>query len=148
MKFPSSASAPQEDFHSTYSSIGANRNSETLSIRQTAPSSGNGADLLWNHHGGNWNIVTGADVDQDRGFSYDHLVPTGTRVGGGTLLQHGEFVQGDYRIGGLQLFGGARHQFTGQDRQFFSPSAGPCLRTQPLESPRICLSRLSRAHSQ
>ena len=114
----------QEDFHSTYSSIGLSRNTETLSIRQSAPSNGNGADLLWNHHGGNWNVVSGADVDQDRGFSYDHLVPSGTRISGGTLLQHGEFVQGDYRIGGLQLFAGARHQFTGQDRQFFSPSAG------------------------
>jgi outer membrane receptor protein involved in Fe transport len=68
--------------------------------------------------------VAGADTDQNRGFSYDHLVPVGTRIGGGTLLQHGEFVQADARLGAFQFFAGARHQYTGQDRQFFSPSAG------------------------
>jgi outer membrane cobalamin receptor len=115
----------QEQFHSTYSSVSANRNSETLSLRQTAPSNGNGADLLWNHHGGTWNIVGGTDVDQDRGFSYDHSLTAHTlTVSGGTLLQHGEFVQGDFREGPFQFFLGARHQFTGGDHQFFSPSAG------------------------
>jgi outer membrane cobalamin receptor len=115
----------QEDFHSTYSSIAAGRNTETLTLRQTAPSNGNGADLIWNHHGGTWNLVTGADVDQDRGFSHDHsLTAHTTTISGGTLLQHGEFVQGDFRTGAFQFFLGARHQFTGGDRQFFSPSAG------------------------
>jgi outer membrane cobalamin receptor len=115
----------QEQFHSTYSSISANRNTETLSLRQTAPSNGNGADLLWSHHGGNWDLVSGADVDQNRGFSYDHSLTAHTEtISGGTLLQHGEFVQGDFRAGPVQFFLGARHQFTGGDHQFFSPSAG------------------------
>jgi outer membrane cobalamin receptor len=115
----------QEQFHSTYSSVAANRESETLTLRQTAPSNGNGADLLWNHHGGSWNLVGGADVDQDRGFSYDHSLTAHTNtVSGGTLLQHGEFVQGDFREGPFQFFLGGRHQFTGQGHQFFSPSAG------------------------
>ncbi len=115
----------QEQFHSTYSSISANRDTETLTLRQTAPSNGNGADVIWNHHGGTWNIVGGTDVDQDRGFSYDHSLTAHTlAVSGGTLLQHGEFVQGDFREGGFQFFLGARHQFTGGDHQFFSPSAG------------------------
>jgi outer membrane receptor protein involved in Fe transport len=115
----------EEEFHSTYSAIGAGRNAETLTTRQTAPSNGNGADLLWNHHGGAWNVIGGADVNQDRGFSYDHTVAThALAISGGTLLQHGEFVQGDYRKGAFQFFGGARQQFTGQGRTFFSPSAG------------------------
>jgi outer membrane cobalamin receptor len=115
----------EEQFHSTYSSISATRNTETLSLRQTAPSNGNGADFLWNHHGSNWNLASGADVDQDRGFSYDHSLTTHIEtISGGTLLQHGEFVQGDFREGPFQFFLGARHQFTGGDRQFFSPSGG------------------------
>lgn len=116
----------EEQFHSTYSSVAATRNSESLSLRQTAPSNGNGADMLWNHHGGTWNIVGGADVNQDRGFSHDRSLTARTlTVSGGTLLAHGEFVQGDFRNGGFQFFLGARHQFTGDgNRQFFSPSAG------------------------
>jgi outer membrane receptor protein involved in Fe transport len=114
----------QDQFHSTYSAISANRNTETLTTRQTVPSNANGADLLWSHHGGIWNLVSGVDVDQDRGFSIDHLIPTGRRIGGGTLLEHGEFVQGDFREGPFQFFAGARNQFTGQGREFFSPSGG------------------------
>ena len=54
----------------------------------------------------------------------DLLFPTGLRTGGGIILQHGEFVQGDLALGSLKLFGGARHQFTVGGHQFFSPSAG------------------------
>jgi outer membrane cobalamin receptor len=114
----------QGQYHSTFSAISANRNTETLNTRQTVPSNANGADLLWSHHGGPWNLVAGADVVQDRGFSTDHLIPTGIRYGGGTLLQHGEFVQTDFKLSGIQFFLGARHQITGNNGQFFSPSAG------------------------
>ncbi|MCU1258683.1 MAG: TonB-dependent receptor, plug [Bryobacterales bacterium] len=114
----------QEQFHSDYSSVAANRNSERVTLIQTVPSNGNGADLLWNHHGGFWNTAVGADVNQNRGFSDEATVPTGYKVSGGTLLQHGEFVQTDLQWHGARFFLGARHQFTGQDRQFFSPSGG------------------------
>lgn len=114
----------QEQYHSDYSSVAVDRNSERVTLIQTVPGNGNGADLLWNHHGGFWNTTVGTDVNQDRGFSKEQSVPTGYKVAGGTLLEHGEFVQGDVKWHGVQFFLGARHQFTGQDRQFFSPSGG------------------------
>ncbi len=114
----------QEQFHSDYSSVAADRNSEKVTLIQTVPSNGNGADLLWNHHGSFWNTAVGADVNQDRGFSDEASVPTGYKVSGGTLLQHGEFLQSDLAWKGFRFFGGARDQFTGQGRRFFSPSGG------------------------
>lgn len=114
----------QEQYHSDYSSVAANRNSERVTLIQTVPGNGNGADLLWNHHGNAWNTAAGLDVNQNRGFSEEQTVPVGFKVAGGTLLQHGEFVQTDAKWHGLRIFLGARHQFTGQDRQFFSPSGG------------------------
>lgn len=114
----------QEQYHSTYSAVAANRNTERLTSRQTVPSTGNGADLLWNHHESDWNFAAGADVNQDRGFSTDAVFPTGRRYGGGTLLQHGEFAQADVRWRPFRFFLGARHQFTGQGNQFLNPSAG------------------------
>ncbi|MDQ6663855.1 MAG: TonB-dependent receptor [Acidobacteriota bacterium] len=114
----------RENFHSAFSAIAAGRNSERLTFRQTVPSNATGAAALWSHSGGHWNTVAGADVNRAHGIDTDVLFPTGTRAGGGTLLQHGVFVQSDFSVSGLRLFLGARHQFTGQDRQFFSPSAG------------------------
>lgn len=114
----------QEQFHSDYSAVAANRNSERVTLIQTVPTNGNGADLLWNHHGSFWNTAVGADVNQNRGFSDEASLPTGYKVSGGTVLQHGEFVQTDLQWRGARFFLGARHQFTGQDRQFFSPSGG------------------------
>ncbi|MDQ6678751.1 MAG: TonB-dependent receptor, partial [Acidobacteriota bacterium] len=114
----------QEQYHSTYSAIGANRATERLTARQTVPANGNGADLLWNHHSGIWNLTTGGDVNQDRGFSTDAVFPTGRRFGGGTLLQHGEFAQGNISWRQARFFAGLRHQFTGQGNQFLNPSAG------------------------
>ncbi len=115
----------QEQFHSTYSSVSNNRNTENLTLRQTVPANANGADLLWNHHGGIWNLVGGTDINQDRGFSYDHSIPTGVKISGGTILQHGEFLQGDLRVGGFQFFAGGRYEVTGENnRNYFSPSGG------------------------
>lgn len=114
----------QDQYHSTYSSLSADRNTERLSLIQTVPANGNGADLLWNHHGGAWNLAAGADVNQDRGFSHEITPPTALRISGGTLLQHGEFVQTDAKLAGFRFFLGGRHQFTGEGRQFFNPSAG------------------------
>ena len=114
----------QEQYHSTYSAVAADRNTERLTSRQTVPANGNGADLLWNHHESAWNFAAGADVNQNRGFSTDAVFPTGRRYGGGTILQHGEFAQTDYAWKGLRLFLGARHQYTGLGNQFLNPSAG------------------------
>ena len=114
----------REGFRSSFSSVSADRNRETLSYLQTVPSEATGGGALWQHHATGWNVIGGADVYRVEGTSTDHLVPTGERVGGGTQLQHGVFGQGDYKLGPLRLYGGLRHSFAGQDTTFLSPSGG------------------------
>ena len=114
----------REDFRSSFSAIAANRNSERLTFTQNVPSDGTGADALWSHGAAHWNALFGADVYRVGGVDTDSLAPTGRRVGGGTLLQHGVFGQADASTGPAKFFVGLRHQFTGQGRQFLSPSAG------------------------
>jgi outer membrane cobalamin receptor len=120
----------QEQFHSTFSAVGANRNTETLASRQTVPSYDFGGAAYWQHHGApgrfKWNSLIGADVDDIHGVSYDYSYTTRILTpGGGTLLQHGVFGQGDVTVGGVQFFAGIRHQFTGQSGYtFVSPNAG------------------------
>jgi len=114
----------EEQYHSTFSAVAANRNTERLTSRQTVPANGNGIDLLWNHHASEWNFAAGTDVNQSRGFSTDAVFPTGRRYGGGTILQHGEFLQTDVRWKQMRFFLGARHQYTGLGNQFLNPSAG------------------------
>lgn len=116
----------QGEFHSTYSSVSLNRNTETLSSRQRVPEEDYGGAGFWQHHGGDWNTIAGADVDDISGTSYDYSLTTRrTTPSGGTLVQHGVFGEGDYTFGRVRFFGGIRHQFTGeQGRTFVSPNAG------------------------
>jgi outer membrane receptor protein involved in Fe transport len=112
-------------FHSTYSSASANRNTETLVEVQHVPESALGASAIYTHSNSRFDLNAGTDVEQDRGFSYDRFSATNVRVSGGSELEHGEFIQGDLNEGPFKFFAGARQQFTGQDgHQFFSPSAG------------------------
>jgi outer membrane receptor protein involved in Fe transport len=111
-------------FRSTFSAIAAGRDSERPTFRQRVPSEGTGAAGLWQHKGSGWSLLGGGDAHRVEGFSTDFLFPAGTRVGGGDMLQHGLFVQGDWSTGPARLFGGVRHSFTGQGHRFFSPSAG------------------------
>ncbi|MBM3774032.1 MAG: TonB-dependent receptor [Acidobacteria bacterium] len=114
----------REEFRSAFSAIGAGRRTETLTFRQTVPAEGTGGAAVWRRSGGRWNGLAGGDVFRVAGYSTDSLFPSGRRVGGGEQLQHGVFLQGDFAAGPAQFFLGARHHFTGQDRNFFSPSAG------------------------
>jgi outer membrane cobalamin receptor len=113
----------QEGFHSTFSSVSADRNTDRLSYTQTVPSHADGGAILWQHHAGRWNLLGGADVYRVEGTSTDHLVPSGIRVGGGTQLQHGVYGQVDATFGWVKLFTGVRHSFAG-DSQFLSPNGG------------------------
>jgi outer membrane cobalamin receptor len=116
----------QEEFHSTYSSVSADRNTERLTSRQTVPVQDTGGALYWQHHSRRWNTIVGADADDTRGISYDYSysLQVLTRTGG-TLLEHGVFGQGDITFWKLRLFAGIRHQFTGQnDETFVSPNGG------------------------
>jgi outer membrane receptor protein involved in Fe transport len=58
------------------------------------------------------------------GVSTDRLASGDLRIGGGSQLQHGTFAQFDGGKPSAKVYLGARHQFTGTDRRFFSPSAG------------------------
>ncbi len=114
----------REEFRSSFSSIGAGRRTESLFAIQSVPAESVGGAGIFRHSGAAWNGIAGADIVRVEGFSFDTFFPAGRTVGGGTMLQHGYFLQGDAGVGPARFFGGARHSFTGQDRQFFSPSGG------------------------
>ena len=113
-----------EGYHQVFTTIAANRNSETLSYRQSVPSDAIGGDALWTHSTSEFQTILGADVNRAHGIDTDHLYPTGIRTAGGTILQHGIFAQTNYRWKKLVLFAGARYQWTGLGSGFFSPSGG------------------------
>jgi outer membrane receptor protein involved in Fe transport len=113
-----------EEFRAGFSAIVAGRNTERLTMLQTVPSDAIGAAAFWRHGESRWHLLAGADTQRVEGTSTDRLVPTGARIGGGTILQHGISGQFDYKAGPAQFFFGALHQFTGGGETFFSPSAG------------------------
>jgi outer membrane cobalamin receptor len=120
----------REQYHSTFSSVSLNRNTETLTSRQTVPVEDVGGAAYWQHHGQThshrWNTIVGADVDDTHGISNDYSYTTRVLTpGGGTLLQHGLFGQADLSLGPVRFFAGIRHQFTGvRDTTFISPNGG------------------------
>ncbi len=120
----------QEQFHSTYSSISLNRNSETLTARQTVPVNDWGGAAYWQHHGTasafKWNTIVGADADDTHAISYDYSYSTHILTrSGGTLLEHGVFGQGDVSTGPVRFFAGIRQQYTGRNGEtFVSPNGG------------------------
>ncbi len=114
----------REEYHQSFSTIAADRNTERLTYRQTVPSDATGAALLYQRRFDAVQITGGADVARAQGTSTDSLVPTGKRIGGGEQLQHGVFGQANARYGPAQFFIGMRHSFTGQGNTFLSPSGG------------------------
>jgi outer membrane receptor protein involved in Fe transport len=114
----------REEFRSSFSAIAANRRTETLTMNQSVPAEAVGAAGYWRHTNSAWTSLLGGDFQRVEGSSIDSLVPTGKRIGEGSLFQRGYFAQGDITAGPAKLFLGARHHFASQGRQFFSPSAG------------------------
>jgi outer membrane receptor protein involved in Fe transport len=114
----------REEFRATFSAIAADRVTERITFRQSVPSEAVGGAALWSLRKRPVNLMAGADVFRVEGYSRDYLVPSGLRLGGGTLLQHGVFVQSDISAGPAKFFLGARHNVAGEDSNFFSPSAG------------------------
>lgn len=114
----------RQELRASFSAIAANRNSERITYRQSVPAEAMGGAAVWSLRKSSANLLAGADVFRVEGYSRDFLVPSGLRLGGGTMLQHGLFAQGDVTAGPARFYLGGRHQFTGQDRKFFSPSAG------------------------
>jgi outer membrane cobalamin receptor len=119
----------EEQFHSTFSSVSANRNSETLTSRQTVPVLDTGGAAYWQHHAKRWNTIVGTDADHVDGTSFDYSYATRVLTpNGGTLFEHGVFGQGDVMVGPVRFFAGIRQQFTGQHGEtFVSPNAGAAL---------------------
>jgi len=114
----------RQEFRAVFSALAANRETERITFRQSVPAEGAGGAGVWSLRRGGWNLHGGADAFRVEGYSRDYLVPAGLRLGGGTLLQHGVFLQGDAAAGPVRLYFGARRQVTGQQQTFFSPSAG------------------------
>lgn len=115
----------REQFHSTFSSVAADRDSERLASMQTVPAEDIGGAAYWHHHNASWNALFGADVDDAHGTSNDLSLFTNVlNRSGGTLLQHGLFGQGDVKWGRARFYGGIRHQFTGLGDTFLSPNGG------------------------
>lgn len=114
----------RQQFHASFSAVGADRNTERITFWQTVPAEAVGGAGMWRHRGQAWNLLAGADAQRVEGTSTDRLEPTGRRVGGGSQAQHGTFAQLDAGPAAAKIFLGARHQFTGTDSRFFSPSGG------------------------
>lgn len=114
----------RQEYHQSFSAIAAGRNSETLSYRQTVPSEASGGAVLYRREIGNSNLLAGVDAIRVEGVSIDSLVPIGKRIGGGVQFQRGFFGQFHGKAGPVQVFGGLRQHFTGQENRFLSPSAG------------------------
>lgn len=119
-----SAYHTRENYHAWFSSIAAGRRTETLSFMQHAPSDETGAAGLWRHTKTAWTFIAGGDVARTAGYSADYLLPTGIRFGEGIRWSRGFFGQVNGKTGPVQMFLGAREDFTGQSDSFFSPSAG------------------------
>lgn len=115
----------QEQFHSTFSSVSANRDVEKLTSKQTVPAYDWNGATYWHHHTSAWNTIAGADVDDTHGTSYDYSYSTDILTpSGGTLVQRGVFGQADYRWGPATFYAGLREQFTGLGSTFLSPNGG------------------------
>ncbi len=115
-----------QEYRAGFSALAANRNTETLTFRQSVPAQAGGGSAVYRHTSSSWNGVFGADMNRVNGVSYDFLNPTGFRSGGGTINQRGVFGQTDFRYKDLRLFGGVRQQWTGltNTADFFAPSGG------------------------
>jgi outer membrane cobalamin receptor len=118
----------REQFHSTFSSVSADRDTERLTLLQTVPAEDLGGAAYWQHHERQWNLLFGADVDDVHGTSNEYSYSTlALTHNGGTLLQHGIFGQADVKWGPARFYGGIRHHFTGLGDTFVSPNAGATL---------------------
>ena len=112
------------EYHASFSAISADRNTDRLTYIQQVPSEGTGAAGLYRHDNSRWSLLAGADTQRVEGYSTDSLVPPGIRFGGGRQWQQGTFGQANTSLGPVKIFAGLRHQFTGQDSRFWSPSVG------------------------
>jgi outer membrane cobalamin receptor len=114
----------RQQYHQSFSTIAADRNSERLTSYQSVPSEATGGGGYLKAKPGRVNWTVGGDLQRVEGTSTETVIPTGLRVGGGTQTQRGIFGQGDAKFGKLQTFFGTRGQFSARAGNFFQPSGG------------------------
>ncbi|MBI5085152.1 MAG: TonB-dependent receptor [Acidobacteria bacterium] len=117
----------REEYRATFSSIGAGRQTERLTSRQSVPAESSGTAGMWRRAASRWNFLAGGDYHRAEGYSRETIYPAGLRVGGGLETQYGFFGQGDAAFGRLRLFGGIRGGDAGNGQAFWSPSGGAAL---------------------
>ena len=113
----------RSEYRASFSSVGAGRDIETLTSRQSVPADATGAAALCRWSPSRVNLTLGADLNRAEGYSLDSIYPAGFRSGGGIQWQYGLFSQGDVQFDRLQLYGGLRRHMAGA-REFWSPSGG------------------------
>lgn len=114
----------REEYRATFSSIGAGRQTERLTSRQSVPADATGGALLWQRAGARWSLTAGGDAMRAWGESRETLFPAGSRTGGGSQTQHGLFAQASAAAGPLRLFAGLRRHDPGRGAALWMPSAG------------------------
>ena len=113
----------QEAFRATFSRVSADRNSETITDRQTVPAQGGGEAAYWAYSRSHWKTLLGVDAERDEGWSTDRLL-SGTAVSGGHRFERGGFGQLQFTAGPVRLFGGLRGDVPGNGGGILSPSGG------------------------
>jgi len=87
------AYATHQDYHQTFSSIAANRNSERLTVDQRVPSRAAGGSAQWAHTLGlHHALVFGGEYRDVHGVS-DEITPTAHTRNGGTQKIAGAFIE-------------------------------------------------------
>jgi len=110
----------REQFHASFSSISADRNTERLTTLQTVPAEATGGAGFYSWKG----LIAGGDFVHTEGYSKEQSFPTGYRELGGILNQGGLFTQGNHAFGPVRIIGGLRYQWAGGGHEAWMPSAG------------------------
>jgi outer membrane receptor protein involved in Fe transport len=122
----------REVLRSVFSAVAADRSSERITFRQTAPAQATGGGALWQRQFSRAGIKFGADSVRYEGYSTDRLLPSGVRTGGGTLWTRGAFGQGELISGPARFFTALRGDSPGRGAGFLNPSAGAALMFGPV----------------
>ena len=108
--------ADDQKFRSTFSTQAADRNSETLALDQTVPSTSAGGYLQWSRRFGSHLVASGGDIRWVDGETQEKVYVSGafarTRIAGGEQLVGGVFVQDVYTPHpAWELVGGIRGDY-------------------------------------
>jgi len=114
----------REEYRATFSAVGAGRQTERLTSRQSVPADATGGSALWQRSARRWSLLAGGDAVRAWGESRETLYPAGFRAGGGSQTQHGIFAHSAFNAGPLRLTAGLRRHDPGAAPAFWMPAAG------------------------